>query len=169
MGRDEMSKQTRRRELERLRARREAERQRARRRRALLTYGGLGLVVVVAAVAAGLRLTADDTPAGAAATTVASPTTAPSGPCPAARTPTASDSACPRWRKTPRAPWVPPTSARRCKGSPLRPPAPLRLSSARFATPSVAALGLATRPTALLVCSALPVQRDRETRLEQQV
>lgn len=72
-----MSKQTRRRELERLRARREAERQRARRRRALLTYGGLGLVVVVAAVAAGLRLTADDTPAGAAATTVASPTTAP--------------------------------------------------------------------------------------------
>jgi peptidyl-prolyl cis-trans isomerase B (cyclophilin B) len=72
-----MSKQTRRRELERLRARREAERQRARRRRALLTYGGLGLVVVVAAVAGGLWLTGDDdTPAGAAATTVASSTTA---------------------------------------------------------------------------------------------
>jgi peptidyl-prolyl cis-trans isomerase B (cyclophilin B) len=73
-----MSKQTRRRELERLRARREAERQRARRRRALLTYGGLGLVVVVAAVAGGLWLTGDDDlPAGATATTVASSTTAP--------------------------------------------------------------------------------------------
>jgi peptidyl-prolyl cis-trans isomerase B (cyclophilin B) len=65
-----MSKQTRKRELERLRARREAERQRARRRRALLTYGGLAVVVVVAAVAGGLWLTGDDdTPAGAAATT----------------------------------------------------------------------------------------------------
>jgi len=65
-----MSKQTRKRELDRLRARREAERQRARRRRALLTYGGLGVVLVVAAVAGGLWLTRDDTtPAGAAATT----------------------------------------------------------------------------------------------------
>jgi peptidyl-prolyl cis-trans isomerase B (cyclophilin B) len=65
-----MSKQTRKRELERLRARREAERQRARRRRALLTYGGLAVVVVVAAVAGGLWLTGDDdAPAGAAATT----------------------------------------------------------------------------------------------------
>ena len=74
-----MSKQTRKRELERLRARREAERQRARRRRALFTYGGLGLVVVVAAVAGGLWLTADDdAPAGAAATTAAgASTTAP--------------------------------------------------------------------------------------------
>jgi peptidyl-prolyl cis-trans isomerase B (cyclophilin B) len=72
-----MSKQTRKRELERLRARREAERQRARRRRALLTYGGLALVVVVGAVAAGLWLTGDDdqAPAGAAATTVAGATT----------------------------------------------------------------------------------------------
>jgi peptidyl-prolyl cis-trans isomerase B (cyclophilin B) len=65
-----MSKQTRKRELDRLRARREAERQRARRRRALVTYGVLGLVLVVAAVAGGLWLTGDDdTPAGAAATT----------------------------------------------------------------------------------------------------
>jgi peptidyl-prolyl cis-trans isomerase B (cyclophilin B) len=72
-----MSKQTRKRELERLRARREAERQRARRRRALLTYGGLALVVVVGAVAGGLWLTGDDDrpPAGAAATTVAGATT----------------------------------------------------------------------------------------------
>jgi peptidyl-prolyl cis-trans isomerase B (cyclophilin B) len=71
-----MSKQTRKRELERLRARREAERQRVRRRRALLTYGGLAVVVVIAAVAGGLWLTGDDdTPAGAAATT-ATPTTA---------------------------------------------------------------------------------------------
>jgi cyclophilin family peptidyl-prolyl cis-trans isomerase len=72
-----MSKQTRKRELDRLRARREAERQRARRRRALLTYGTLGLVLVVAAVAGGLWLTGDDdTPAGAAATTAATATTA---------------------------------------------------------------------------------------------
>jgi cyclophilin family peptidyl-prolyl cis-trans isomerase len=72
-----MSKQTRKRELDRLRARREAERQRARRRRALLTYGKLGLVLVVAAVAGGLWLTGDDdTPAGAAATTAATATTA---------------------------------------------------------------------------------------------
>jgi len=65
-----MSKQTRKRELDRLRARREAERQRARRRRALLAYGTLGLVLVVAAVAGGLWLTGDDdTPAAATATT----------------------------------------------------------------------------------------------------
>ena len=72
-----MSKQTRKRELERLRARREAERKRARRRRALLVYGGLALVVVVAAVAGGLWLTNDDdkTPAAAAATTAAGATT----------------------------------------------------------------------------------------------
>jgi peptidyl-prolyl cis-trans isomerase B (cyclophilin B) len=74
-----MSKQTRKRELDRLRARREAERQRARRRRALLTYGGLGLVLAVAAVAGGLWLTGDDdTASGAAATTAAGvSTTAP--------------------------------------------------------------------------------------------
>ena len=71
-----MSKQTRKRELDRLRARREAERQRARRRRALVTYGALGMVVVVAAVAGGLLLTGDDdTPAAATATTVAGATT----------------------------------------------------------------------------------------------
>jgi peptidyl-prolyl cis-trans isomerase B (cyclophilin B) len=71
-----MSKQTRKRELQRLRARREAERQQARRRRALLTYGGLALVVVVAAVAGGLWLTGDDeAPAGAAATTAAGAST----------------------------------------------------------------------------------------------
>jgi cyclophilin family peptidyl-prolyl cis-trans isomerase len=71
-----MSKQTRKRELDRLRARREAERQRARRRRALVTYGALGLVLVVAAVAGGLWLTGDDdTSAGAAATTAAGVTT----------------------------------------------------------------------------------------------
>jgi len=70
-----MSKQTRKRELDRLRARREAERRRVRRRRALLTYGGLALVVVVAAVAGGLWLTGDDdTPAGATATTAAAAT-----------------------------------------------------------------------------------------------
>ena len=73
-----MSKQTRKRELDRLRARREAERQRTRRRRALLAYGTLGLVVVVAAVAGGLWLTGnDDSPAGAAATTAGAATTAP--------------------------------------------------------------------------------------------
>ncbi|HEV3464136.1 MAG TPA: peptidylprolyl isomerase [Actinomycetota bacterium] len=71
-----MSKQTRKRELDRLRARREAERARARRRRALLTYGTLGLVVLVAAVAGGLWLTGDDdSPAGATATTAAGATT----------------------------------------------------------------------------------------------
>jgi peptidyl-prolyl cis-trans isomerase B (cyclophilin B) len=64
-----MSKQTRKRELERLRARREAERQRARRRRALLTYGALGVFLVVAAVAGGLWLTGDDEPSGTAAAT----------------------------------------------------------------------------------------------------
>ena len=72
-----MSKQTRKRELDRLRARREAERQRARRRRALFTYGALAVVLVVAAVAGGLWLTGDDdTPAAATATTAATPTTA---------------------------------------------------------------------------------------------
>jgi cyclophilin family peptidyl-prolyl cis-trans isomerase len=71
-----MSKQTRKRELDRLRARREAERQRQRRRRALITYGALGLVVLVAAVAGGIWLTGDDdTPTAATATTTAGATT----------------------------------------------------------------------------------------------
>jgi cyclophilin family peptidyl-prolyl cis-trans isomerase len=71
-----MSKQTRKRELDRLRARREAERQRARRRRALFTYGALAVVLVVVAVAGGLWLTRDDdTPAAASATTAAGATT----------------------------------------------------------------------------------------------
>ena len=71
-----MSKQTRKRELDRLRARREAERQRVRRRRALFTYGALAVVVVVVAVAGGLWLTRDDdTPAAASATTTAGATT----------------------------------------------------------------------------------------------
>jgi peptidyl-prolyl cis-trans isomerase B (cyclophilin B) len=43
--------QTRRRELARLKARREAARRRARRRRALLVYGSLGVVILVAGVA----------------------------------------------------------------------------------------------------------------------
>ena len=68
-----MSKQTRKRELDRLRARREAERQRARRRRALLTYGALGLVVAVAAVAGGLWLTGDDDTPAAATTSPRAP------------------------------------------------------------------------------------------------
>jgi peptidyl-prolyl cis-trans isomerase B (cyclophilin B) len=71
-----MSKQTRKRELDRLRARREAERARQRRRRALITYGALGLVVLVAAVAGGIWLVSDDdTPAAATATTAAGATT----------------------------------------------------------------------------------------------
>ena len=74
-----MSKQTRKRELDRLRVRREAERQRTRRRRALYTYGGMGLVLVIVAVGGGLLLTGgDDSPSGAAATTAAgASTTAP--------------------------------------------------------------------------------------------
>jgi cyclophilin family peptidyl-prolyl cis-trans isomerase len=68
-----MSKRTRQRELARLRARREAERQRHRRRRALLTYGTLAVVLVVAAAAGGLWLNRDE-PAAPAATTA---TTAP--------------------------------------------------------------------------------------------
>jgi peptidyl-prolyl cis-trans isomerase B (cyclophilin B) len=68
-----MSKQTRQRELARLRARREAERRRARRRRALLTYGTLALVVLVAAVAGGLWLNRDE-PSTAPASTAPSTT-----------------------------------------------------------------------------------------------
>jgi cyclophilin family peptidyl-prolyl cis-trans isomerase len=71
-----MSKRTRQRELARLRARREAERQRTRRRRALLSYGGLAVVVAVAAVLGGLWLNRDE-PASTAAATSTAPTTPP--------------------------------------------------------------------------------------------
>jgi peptidyl-prolyl cis-trans isomerase B (cyclophilin B) len=68
-----MSKRTRQRELARLRARREAERQRARRRRALATYGGLAVVVAIAAVLGGLWLNRDETPSVAATTSTTPP------------------------------------------------------------------------------------------------
>ncbi len=75
-----MSKRTRQRELARLRARREAERQRSRRRRALVSYGGLALVVAVAAVLGGLWLNRDEPASTAAATsTTPSTTTPPTG------------------------------------------------------------------------------------------
>jgi peptidyl-prolyl cis-trans isomerase B (cyclophilin B) len=68
-----MSKRTRQRELARLRARREAERQRERRRRALLSYGGLAVVVAVAAVLGGLWLNRDEAPSTAATTSTTPP------------------------------------------------------------------------------------------------
>jgi peptidyl-prolyl cis-trans isomerase B (cyclophilin B) len=68
-----MSKRTRQRELARLRARREAERQRERRRRALLSYGGLAVVLVVAAVLGGLWLNRDEAPSTAATTRTTTP------------------------------------------------------------------------------------------------
>jgi cyclophilin family peptidyl-prolyl cis-trans isomerase len=68
-----MSKRTRQRELARLRARREAERQQARRRRALATYGGLAVVVAVAAVLGGLWLNRDEAPSTAATTSTTPP------------------------------------------------------------------------------------------------
>jgi peptidyl-prolyl cis-trans isomerase B (cyclophilin B) len=68
-----MSKRTRQRELARLRARREAERQRGRRRRALLSYGGLAVVVAVAAVLGGLWLNRDEAPSTAATTSTTPP------------------------------------------------------------------------------------------------
>jgi ferric-dicitrate binding protein FerR (iron transport regulator) len=79
-----MPSKTRQRELARLKARRELERRRVRRRRALLTYGTLGIVVVIAAVAGGLALANrnDSKPSASAAptTTGATPTTvAPAG------------------------------------------------------------------------------------------
>jgi cyclophilin family peptidyl-prolyl cis-trans isomerase len=73
-----MSKRTRQRELARLRARREAERQRARRRRALVSYGGLALVLAVAALLGGLWLNRErPASSAAAASTVPSTTTPP--------------------------------------------------------------------------------------------
>jgi len=75
-----MSKRTRQRELARLRARRDAERQRERRRRALLSYGGLAVVVAVTAVLGGLWLNRDEPASTAAATsTTPSTTTPPTG------------------------------------------------------------------------------------------
>jgi peptidyl-prolyl cis-trans isomerase B (cyclophilin B) len=74
-----MSKRTRQRELARLRARREAERHRVRRRRALLSYGGLALVVAATAVVGGLWLNREEpsSTAAAAASTAPSTTTPP--------------------------------------------------------------------------------------------
>jgi peptidyl-prolyl cis-trans isomerase B (cyclophilin B) len=71
-----MSKRTRQRELARLRARREAERQRERRRRALLSYGGLAVVVAVVAVLGGLWLLRVEAPSTAATPSTTPPTDA---------------------------------------------------------------------------------------------
>lgn len=71
-----MSKRTRQRELARLRARRDAERQRVR-RRALLSYGGLAVVVAVTAVLGGLWLNRDEPASTAAATSTTPSTTTP--------------------------------------------------------------------------------------------
>jgi len=72
-----MSKRTRQRELAKLRARREAERQRVRRRRALLSYGGLALVVAATAVVGGLWLNREEPSSAAAATSTSPSTTTP--------------------------------------------------------------------------------------------
>jgi len=79
-----MPSKTRQRELARLKARREAERRKVRRRRALVTYGMLGALIAVAAVAGGIFLA--NRPEGkpsasqATATTAATATTvAPTG------------------------------------------------------------------------------------------
>jgi cyclophilin family peptidyl-prolyl cis-trans isomerase len=72
-----MSKRTRQRELARLRAQREAERQRVRRRRALLSYGGLAVVVAVAALLGGLWLNRDRPASSSAATSTTPSTTTP--------------------------------------------------------------------------------------------
>ena len=73
--------QTRRRELARLKARREAARRQARRRRALLVYGSLTVVILVAGVA-GLRVLGrdKDKPKPAAQTTVDARADAPTAP-----------------------------------------------------------------------------------------
>jgi cyclophilin family peptidyl-prolyl cis-trans isomerase len=72
-----MSKRTRQRELARLRARREAERHRVRRRRALLSYGGLAVVLAVAALLGGLWLNRDRPASSSAATSTTPSTTTP--------------------------------------------------------------------------------------------
>jgi cyclophilin family peptidyl-prolyl cis-trans isomerase len=69
-----MSKRTRQRELARLRARRDAERRKAARRRALVLYGGLGVLVLVAGISGGLALLNRE-PAKSASTTTVAPTT----------------------------------------------------------------------------------------------
>jgi peptidyl-prolyl cis-trans isomerase B (cyclophilin B) len=71
-----MSKRTRQRELARLRARREAERRAAARRRALLLYGALGVLVLVAGLLGGRALT-NRRPARAAASATTTATTRP--------------------------------------------------------------------------------------------
>jgi peptidyl-prolyl cis-trans isomerase B (cyclophilin B) len=70
-----MSKRTRQRELARLRARRETERRAAARRRALVLYGGLGVLVLVAGISGGLALLNREPAKSAATTTTVAPTT----------------------------------------------------------------------------------------------
>jgi peptidyl-prolyl cis-trans isomerase B (cyclophilin B) len=77
-----MPSKTRQRELARLRARREQERRQVRRRRALRTYGTLGILIVLAAVGGGLLLAnrPASKPSAAPTTTAATATTvAPTG------------------------------------------------------------------------------------------
>jgi peptidyl-prolyl cis-trans isomerase B (cyclophilin B) len=69
-----MPSKTRQRELARLRARREQERRQLRRRRAMLTYGTLGIVIVVAAVGGGLLLANRPTSKPSASPSTTSPT-----------------------------------------------------------------------------------------------
>ncbi|HZD38349.1 MAG TPA: peptidylprolyl isomerase [Actinomycetes bacterium] len=77
-----MPSKTRQRELARLRARREQERRQIRRRRAMLTYGTLGVVILVAAVGGGLLLAnrpGSKPPASPASTSPTATTAAPTG------------------------------------------------------------------------------------------
>jgi peptidyl-prolyl cis-trans isomerase B (cyclophilin B) len=77
-----MPSKTRQRELARLRARRDQERRQARRRRAMLTYGTLGIVIVVAAVGGLLLANRPASKPSASPTTTTTPTAttaAPSG------------------------------------------------------------------------------------------
>ena len=70
-----MMKQTRQRELARLRARREAERHRTQRKRALLTYGVLGVVVLLLGTVGAIALANRPKHKAAAATTTSTTTT----------------------------------------------------------------------------------------------
>ena len=69
-----MPSKTRQRELARLKARREQERRQIRRRRAMLTYGTLGIVIIVAAVGGGLLLANRPASKPSAAPSTTSPT-----------------------------------------------------------------------------------------------